>query len=153
MVPSFHGILQVGELKCNSAAHQSGKIETGDEIVQINYQTVVSYESQTCDSPCKCCLKSRVFLQVGWEVKEVMSLLFEESSTEVLMTLKKRPRHSKVFGQIYIKPYRLPCRKQINYSTKWNNLLSPSRPELLTVPTQFRLRFAGLLCFLRGRHL
>lgn len=42
LVPSVHGILQVGELKCNSAAHQSGKIETGDEIVQINYQTVVS---------------------------------------------------------------------------------------------------------------
>ncbi|XP_065201837.1 CNK3/IPCEF1 fusion protein isoform X2 [Planococcus citri] len=118
IVPSFHGILQVGELKCNSAAHQSGKIETGDEIVQINYQTVV-----------------------GWEVKEVMSLLFEETSTEILMTLKKRPRHSKVFGQIYIKPYRLPCRKQINYSTKWNDLLSPSRPELLTVPPHFGLQF------------
>lgn len=41
-MPSFHGMLQVGELKCNSAAHQSGKIEMGDEIVQINYQTVVS---------------------------------------------------------------------------------------------------------------
>lgn len=71
-----------------------------------------------------------------------MSLLFEESSTEVLMTVKKRPRHSKVFGQIYIKPYRLPCKKQLNYSAKWNNdLLSPSRPELLTVPSHFRTQF------------
>lgn len=32
----------MGEVKCNSVAHQCGKIEAGDEIVQVNYQTVVS---------------------------------------------------------------------------------------------------------------
>jgi len=42
IVPSFHGVHQVGEVKCNSVAHQCGKIEAGDEIVQVNYQTVVS---------------------------------------------------------------------------------------------------------------
>lgn len=41
IVPSFHGVHQVGEVKCNSVAHQCGKIEAGDEIVQVNYQTVV----------------------------------------------------------------------------------------------------------------
>lgn len=41
-MPSFHGVHQVGEVKCNSVAHQCGKIEAGDEIVQVNYQTVVS---------------------------------------------------------------------------------------------------------------
>lgn len=79
----------------------------------------------------------------------MMSLLFEESSTEVLITLKKRPRHSKVFGQIYIKPYRLPCKKQIGYSTKWNDLLSPSRPELLSVPPHFgtHIRYEKHVCW------
>lgn len=41
IVPSFRGAHQISDLKLNSAAHQSGKIEPGDEIIQINYQTVV----------------------------------------------------------------------------------------------------------------
>lgn len=88
IVPSFRGVHKISDMKLNSAAHQSGKIEPGDEIIQINYQTVV-----------------------GWSVKEVMSL-FAESPNETLLTLKKRPRHTKVYGQIYVKPYRLPSKKR-----------------------------------------
>ncbi|XP_018897509.2 uncharacterized protein cnk [Bemisia tabaci] len=111
IVPSFHGIHQIGELKCNSAAHQCGKIECGDEIVQINYQTVV-----------------------GWQVKQVM-VLFEESSSDVFLTLKKRPRHTKVFGQIYMKPYRLPSKKHsVSYTSRWHDSLPSPRPELLSIP-------------------
>ncbi|XP_039293640.1 uncharacterized protein LOC111050039 isoform X2 [Nilaparvata lugens] len=111
IVPSFHGIHEIGELKLNSAAHQCGKIEPGDEIVQINYQTVV-----------------------GWQVKSVMAL-FEESPTEVLLTLKKRPRHTKVYGQIYMKPYRLPSKKKTHRSyTRWHDNVPSPRPELLTIP-------------------
>jgi C-terminal processing protease CtpA/Prc len=33
---------QIGEIKFSSPAHQCGKIEEGDEVVQVNYQTVVS---------------------------------------------------------------------------------------------------------------
>ncbi|RZF39776.1 hypothetical protein LSTR_LSTR003437 [Laodelphax striatellus] len=111
IVPSFHGIHEIGELKLNSAAHQCGKIEPGDEIVQINYQTVV-----------------------GWQVKQVMAL-FEESPTEVLLTIKKRPRHTKVYGQIYMKPYRLPSKKKTHRSyTRWHDNVPSPRPELLTIP-------------------
>ncbi|XP_014279011.1 uncharacterized protein cnk [Halyomorpha halys] len=100
IVPPFRGIHKISDIKLNSAAHQSGKIEPGDEIIQINYQTVV-----------------------GWSVKEVMSL-FAESPTEVLLTLKKRPRHTKIYGQIYVKPYRLPSKKRAIHQAHTADILS-----------------------------
>ncbi|KAG8235047.1 hypothetical protein J437_LFUL017344 [Ladona fulva] len=109
ILPSFHGVHQIGEIKFQSPAHQCEKIEEGDEIVQVNYQTVV-----------------------GWQRNKVVRLL-EESPTEVFLTLKKRPRHTSVYGQIYIKPYRLPSKKRAPYFRWHENLPSP-RPELLTIP-------------------
>ncbi|XP_066584052.1 uncharacterized protein [Prorops nasuta] len=85
-------------------------MEEGDEIVQVNYQTVV-----------------------GWERKHVLEL-FRESPNEVLLTLKRRPRHTKVYGQIYIKPYRLPSNKKTPYTTRWQHNLPSPRLELLTIP-------------------
>ncbi|KAF6211696.1 hypothetical protein GE061_012210 [Apolygus lucorum] len=101
IVPSFRGVHQVSNLKLNSPAHQCGKIEPGDEIIQINYQTVV-----------------------GWDVKQVMHL-FAESPTEILLTLKKRPKHTKVYGQIYVKPYRLPSKKRAIHSHGFPPRLEP----------------------------
>ncbi|XP_058168298.1 uncharacterized protein LOC131282774 [Anopheles ziemanni] len=88
IMQSFHGVHRITEIKFNSPAHNSGKVEEGDEIVQINYQTVV-----------------------GWEYKKVL-LQLQESPPDVLLTLKKRPKHIKIYGQIYIKPYRLPSKKR-----------------------------------------
>ncbi|XP_046471196.1 serine-rich adhesin for platelets [Neodiprion pinetum] len=110
ILPSFHGAHQIAEIKFGSAAHQCGKMEEGDEIVQVNYQTVV-----------------------GWERKNVLEL-FRECPAEVLLTLKRRPRHTKVYGQIYIKPYRLPSNKKTTYTTRWQHNLPSPRPELLTIP-------------------
>ncbi|OXU26706.1 hypothetical protein TSAR_000117 [Trichomalopsis sarcophagae] len=110
ILPSFHGAHQIAEIKFGSAAHQCGKMEEGDEIVQVNYQTVV-----------------------GWERKNVLEL-FRESPAEILLTLKRRPRHTKVYGQIYIKPYRLPSNKKTPYATRWQHNLPSPRPELLTIP-------------------
>ncbi|KAI4490984.1 hypothetical protein M0802_010560 [Mischocyttarus mexicanus] len=110
ILPSFHGIHQIADIKFGSAAHQCGKMEEGDEIVQINYQTVV-----------------------GWERKSVLEL-FRESPNEILLTLKRRPRHTKIYGQIYIKPYRLPSNKKTTYTTRWQHNLPSPRPELLTIP-------------------
>ncbi|XP_063974897.1 uncharacterized protein Cnk [Diachasmimorpha longicaudata] len=110
ILPSFHGTHQIAEIKFSSVAHQCGKMEEGDEIVQVNYQTVV-----------------------GWERKNVLEL-FNESPAEVLLTLKRRPRHTKVYGQIYIKPYRLPSNKKTPYATRWQHNLPSPRPELLTIP-------------------
>lgn len=84
----FQFIFRITDIKYNSPAHISGKIEDGDEIIQINYQTVV-----------------------GWHYKRVLQQL-QESPPDVLLTLKKRPRHTKIYGQIYMKPYRLPSKKR-----------------------------------------
>lgn len=35
ILPSFHGAHQIAEFKFGSAAHQCGKMEEGDEIVQV----------------------------------------------------------------------------------------------------------------------
>jgi connector enhancer of kinase suppressor of Ras 2 len=60
--------------------------------------------------------------------------LFQESPTDVFLTLKKRPRHTKVYGQIYMKPYRLPSKKRAAPYTRWHDNLPSPRPELLTIP-------------------
>lgn len=79
-------------------------------MLQVNYQTVV-----------------------GWDRKRVLSL-FEESPPDVLLTLKKRPRHTKIYGQIYMKPYRLPSKKRSLPYNRWHDNLPSPRPELLTIP-------------------
>ena len=99
---SYHGIHRVTDIKHNSPAHNSGKIEDGDEIVQINYQTIV-----------------------GWQYKTVL-LQLRESLPDVLLTLKKRPKHTKIYGQIYMQPYRLPSKKR-NVGSRWGeNVLTPT---------------------------
>ncbi|KAJ6644665.1 Connector enhancer of kinase suppressor of ras 2, partial [Pseudolycoriella hygida] len=103
IMPSYYGIHVITDIKNKSPAHTSGKIEEGDEIVQINYQTVV-----------------------GWQYKKVIQLL-HESPPDILITLKKRPKHTKIYGQIYMKPYRLPSKKK---ALRWDSLPSP-RPDLL----------------------
>lgn len=35
LMPSFHGIHQITDIKFASPAHQSNKLEEGDEIVQV----------------------------------------------------------------------------------------------------------------------
>lgn len=110
LMPSFHGIHQITEIKFTSPAHTNNKLEEGDEIVQINYQTVV-----------------------GWQRKKVFGL-FQESPPDIVLTLKKRPRHTKVYGQIYMKPYRLPSKKRQTPYSRWNDNLPSPRPELLTIP-------------------
>lgn len=119
-MPSFHGIHQIGDMKLSSPAHQSGKIQQGDEIVQVNYQTVV-----------------------GWSRKKVLAL-FEESPNDLLLTLKRRPRHVKMYGQIYMKPYRLPSRKRALPFSRWNDNLPSPRPELLTIPDFDTTRYVSL---------
>lgn len=102
----FCRFFSITDIKYNSPAHVSGKIEDGDEIIQINYQTVV-----------------------GWDFKRVLQQL-EESPPDVILTLKKRPRHTKIYGQIYMKPYRLPSKKRSMPYRFSENLPSP-RIELM----------------------
>lgn len=100
------GVHVINEIRFH---HQSGQsIQLGDEIVQVNYQTVV-----------------------GWKAKKMLQLM-EENPAELILTLKKRPRHLPVFGQIYMKPFRIPAR-QNSVANYYNNLPSP-RAELLVAP-------------------
>ncbi|XP_063698823.1 uncharacterized protein LOC134829592 [Culicoides brevitarsis] len=102
ILPVMNGIHQIGDIKYNSPTHNSKQVEEGDEIVQINYQTVV-----------------------GWQYEKVM-LMLRDCAPDVLLTIKKRPRDSKTFGQIYMKPYmKLPSKKR-SFTSRWNdNLPSP----------------------------
>lgn len=102
----------ITDIKYNSPAHTTGKIEEGDEIVQINYQTVV-----------------------GWHYKKVIRQL-HKSPPDIILTLKKRPKHSKIYGQIYMKPYRLPSKKKAP-TYRWGGadaLPSPRMADLLMLP-------------------
>ncbi|XP_049822493.1 uncharacterized protein LOC109594029 isoform X2 [Aethina tumida] len=112
IMPCNHAIHQICEIKYGYPAHSCNKIENGDEIVQVNYQTVV-----------------------GWHRKNVM-LLIRESPPEIVLTLKKRPRHTKVYGQIYMKPYRLPSKKRGGQNwSRWNdNLPSPRLMPIHDLP-------------------
>lgn len=96
------------DVKYNSPAHNSGKVEDGDEIVQINYQTVV-----------------------GWNYKKVLIQLQDLSSTDVILTLKKRPKHTKIYGQL-MGLIKLPSKKR-SLPYRFDNLPSP-RVELINVP-------------------
>ncbi|EDW48277.1 uncharacterized protein LOC6609587 [Drosophila sechellia] len=108
---SYNGIHRVTDIKYNSPAHNSGKIEDGDEIVQINYQTVV-----------------------GWQHRTVLEHL-RESLPDVVLTVKKRPKHTKMFGQIYMQPYRLPSKKR-NMAARWAAQMPSPRAAFLTLDTE-----------------
>lgn len=114
---------RVTDIKYNSPAHTSGKIEDGDEIIQINYETVV-----------------------GWHYKKVIHQL-QESPPDIILTLKKRPKHTKIYGQIYMKPYRLPSKKKAQ-PYRWGGDTIPS-PRMELLPIQ---NFSISLCQVPEKH-
>lgn len=105
--PAIPGIHYISDVRFGSLAYQCGRIHIGDEIVQINYQTVV-----------------------GWNCKNVMKLINQDQPTsDLILTMKKKPNLSVICA--YIKPYPIPARSEAaNY---FNNLPSP-RAELLVAP-------------------
>ncbi|KAF8778741.1 Connector enhancer of kinase suppressor of like protein [Argiope bruennichi] len=94
----YSGIHIIENIKFQSPAYRSGKVEEGDEIIQVNYQTVV-----------------------GWQIKNIICAM-KEHPTEVHLTLKKRPRHPNVLGQVItLWPYRIPSKKTaFRKLYKWN---------------------------------
>lgn len=62
------GIHIVGGVKEGSATSACGRIDEGDEIVQVNYRTVV-----------------------GWQITKLIDLM-KDYPTELILTIKKRPR-------------------------------------------------------------
>ncbi|GFS34027.1 connector enhancer of kinase suppressor of ras 2 [Trichonephila inaurata madagascariensis] len=94
----YGGIHIIENVKFQSPAYRSGKVEEGDEIIQVNYQTVV-----------------------GWQIKNIICAMKEHPS-EVHLTLKKRPRHPNALGQVItLWPYRIPSKKTaFRKLYKWN---------------------------------
>ncbi|XP_003746327.1 connector enhancer of kinase suppressor of ras 3 [Galendromus occidentalis] len=81
----FGGVHIVRSVRLKSPVQLCAKVEEGDEIVQINLQTIL-----------------------GWSVEHVLGIL-QNHITDVTLTLKKRPRHSNLFGQmLFLQPYKIP---------------------------------------------
>ncbi|XP_059172156.1 uncharacterized protein LOC131953141 isoform X1 [Physella acuta] len=71
---SYYGCHIIGLIKDTSPAHLCSKIEKGDEVLQVNNQTVL-----------------------GWQLAKLVAAL-KEKPKEVTMLLKKRPRHTTPYG-------------------------------------------------------
>ncbi|CAL1528950.1 unnamed protein product [Lymnaea stagnalis] len=71
---SYYGCHVIGCIKDTSPAHLCSKIEKGDEVLQVNNQTVL-----------------------GWQLAKLVAAL-KEKPKEVTMLLKKRPRHTTPYG-------------------------------------------------------
>ncbi|XP_003746328.1 CNK3/IPCEF1 fusion protein-like [Galendromus occidentalis] len=111
----YGGVHIVGKVRYQSPVQICAKVEEGDEIVQINLQTVL-----------------------GWTLEHMLSLL-QNHITNIKLTLKKRPRHSNLFGQmVYLKPHKIPINR-ISYEkqqlaiTEEDGLLEPepTSPRIL----------------------
>ncbi|KAI2802021.1 Sterile alpha motif [Blomia tropicalis] len=66
---SYSGVHLIGGLQYDSPIARHGQVEEGDEIVQVNYQTVV-----------------------GWQLKKLVSSM-RQFPKKIVLTVKKRPRH------------------------------------------------------------
>ncbi|GFQ74559.1 connector enhancer of kinase suppressor of ras 2, partial [Trichonephila clavata] len=94
---TYSGVHIIGGIKDQSPAKSCSKVEKGDEIVQVNYQTVI-----------------------GWQQKKLVTAMTEHSN-ELHLTLKKRPRHINILGEVIIlRPYRIPSKKTANKCHKWS---------------------------------
>ncbi|KAL4233445.1 Connector enhancer of kinase suppressor of ras [Mactra antiquata] len=72
----YYGVHVISGIKDMSPADLCGKIEKGDEVIQVNNQIVV-----------------------GWSLKKLVHQL-KENPKEVILLLKKRPRHISPYGQM-----------------------------------------------------
>jgi len=107
---SYSGIHIISGIKLSSATNNCGRIDEGDEIVQVNYRTVV-----------------------GWQLRKLVDIM-KEYQTELILTLKKRPKHCNMVGQVnVIKPFKLPLKEYSNNQKEFSPLsgsmtLKPIKP-------------------------
>jgi len=95
------GIHVITEVRFGSLAYQCGRIRPGDEIIQINYQTVV-----------------------GWSTKKFTEELNQENNlqtTDLVLTLKKMPKNLEGCGKLYIQAFPIPSKKQPTSFTRQQN--------------------------------
>lgn len=111
---SYSGIHIIGAIKFQSPAYKCGKISEGDEIIQVNYQTVV-----------------------GWQLKNLVCATREHPS-EIHLTVKKRPHHSSVLEEVKtIWPCRIPSKRTaFRRMNKWSKFNSTQLPISEIAPSK-----------------
>ncbi|XP_062595057.1 connector enhancer of kinase suppressor of ras 2-like isoform X1 [Saccostrea cucullata] len=120
---AYYGVHVIGEVKDRSPAGLCGKIEKGDEVVQVDQKTVV-----------------------GWQLQRLVDIL-KERPKEVHLLLKKRPHHISPYGQLPNRRHQntnlhppqvntLPSKKRRSREGEHNKQPRPSLQELSSsVPT------------------
>ena len=103
----------IGEVKFGSLAYTCGRIHPGDEVVQVNYQTVV-----------------------GWSTKNIISEINGDiDSSEIILTLKKIPKLLDRGDRLYIQPFPLPKEpKKANNPVKTDTFALSSNTSYQTEP-------------------
>lgn len=101
--PATINCLTIEEVIFSSPAHRSGRISVGDEIIQVDYQTVV-----------------------GWPLDRVKELI-KSYNSEIILTIKKKPSQSTLNPSIVImKPYAIPLKRVLSNNSESINLTQDS---------------------------
>lgn len=89
------GLSTIEDVIFSSPAHRSGRISAKDEIVQVDYQTVV-----------------------GWPASRIERLI-KTYASEVILTLKKKPTQSTLNPSVIVrKPYPIPLRRILSRNSE-----------------------------------
>lgn len=93
--PATLGSLTIEDVIFSSPAHRSGRISLGDEIIQIDYQTVV-----------------------GWPLEAVKDLI-KTYKNEIILTIKKKPVQSSLNPSVIVmKPYAIPLKRILSHNSE-----------------------------------
>lgn len=86
--PTITGMVTIEDIVFSAPAHRSGGISFGDEILQIDYQTVV-----------------------GWPIEHIRSLI-KSFTSELILTIRKKPTQSPINPSVVkLKPYEVPLKR------------------------------------------
>lgn len=119
IMPATLGSLIIEQVVFSSPAHRSGRITTGDEIIQVDYQTVIC-----------------------WPLDAVKDLI-KNYTSEIILTIKKKPTQSSLNPSIIVmKPYAIPLKRILSHNSE--SLQSTQDSECLdrdgSIDTQQSLR-------------
>ena len=108
--PTTIDSLAIDEVVFSSPAHRSGRICKGDEIVQVDYQTVV-----------------------GWPQEKVRDYI-KKYSSEIILTIKKKPVQLTLNPSIVVmKPYAIPVKRVLSYTIPEPQSKNSNRNDELSI--------------------
>lgn len=93
------GLLSIEGVVFSSPAHRSGRISAKDEIIQVDYQTVV-----------------------GWPASTIERLI-KTYASEVILTIKKKPTQSTLNPTVVVRrPYAIPLKRILSRNSESLNI-------------------------------